>query len=211
MAITTCMKKSDSIGKLALALSKAQAEMKAAIKDAENPFFKSKYANLESVWEAVRRPLADNELSVSQLTEYVSDAKCFCIITMIMHSSGEYVSGEYPLIAKDNSAQAMGSATSYGRRYALEAALGVSRGDDDGEHAQLREAPRNHIPIATSGTEAITALSAFPGSTVTPSNRNCPECGKKMLPSKFKEGEMWCPNRKNHKDQQQDTLPMDWK
>lgn len=50
----------------------------------------------------------------------------------------------------------------------------------------------------------------FPNATVVPSNRNCPECGKKMLPSKFKPDEFWCPNKKNHKTQQ-DDLPMDWK
>lgn len=130
------MNKSESIGKLALALSKAQASMRGAVKDATNPFFKSKYADLEAVWEAIRKPLADNELSISQLTSYNDEAKTFCIETLLMHSSGEFLIGSFPLLTKDNSPQAMGSATSYARRYALAACMGVTQVDDDAQAAQ---------------------------------------------------------------------------
>lgn len=191
------MKTSESIGKLALALSKAQAVMRPAVKDAENPFFKSNYADLESVWNAIREPLAQNELSVSQLTSYNDEAKHYCINTLLMHSSGEYILGSYPLLAKDTSPQAMGSATSYARRYALAAALGVTQADEDAEAAQkVYRAPNTSGFVTTefpkttsSGT--TTTVGEFP---------KCPECGTKMLPSKFPTGaKFFCPQKKSHK------------
>lgn len=127
------MKQSESIAKLATALFKAQHEIKGATKDATNPFFKSKYADLESVWEAVKTPLYENQLSVLQPTS-IQDG-VFGVVTILLHSSGEYISGFTPVNAKDNSAQAMGSGISYSRRYALASILGVYQRDDDGNDA----------------------------------------------------------------------------
>lgn len=190
------MIKSESIGKLSLALSKAQAEIRGAIKDAENPFYKSTYADLASVWEAIRKPMTDNELSVSQLTSWDEGAKSFVINTLITHSSGEFICGSYPLLAKDASAQAMGSATSYARRYALAAAFGVVQVDDDGEAAQkpFRAPASDSITTKQSADQRLTQHSGaqYP---------KCPECGTKMFPSKFKEGEFYCPNKKNHSEE----------
>lgn len=130
------MNKSESIKELAAALSKAQSEIKGAVKDSQNPFFKSNYADLESVWQAIRQPLADNNLAVVQPTALTPNGAV--VVTVVMHSSGEWISGEYPLLAKDNSPQALGSATSYARRYALASMLGVYQTDDDGNHAQSK-------------------------------------------------------------------------
>lgn len=122
------------IGKLATALSKAQGQMQGAKKDADNPFFKSKYADLASVWEACRKPLADNELSVSQVVD-ANESGMF-VKTMLMHSSGECISGIMPVqFTEKTTAQQIGSIITYYRRYALSAIVGVAPEDDDGNNA----------------------------------------------------------------------------
>ena len=129
--------KSESIAKLALALSKAQSKITGALTDSNNPFFKSKYADLASVMDAIRIPFAENELAVTQLVQE-NDSKHF-LVTMLMHSSGEYVTSTYPLVIKDlNNPQAIGSVVTYARRYTLAAIAGVAQVDDDGEAANNR-------------------------------------------------------------------------
>jgi hypothetical protein len=124
-----------SIGKLASALSKAQAEMRGAIKDSTNPHFKNSYADLSSVWDAVREPLTKNGLSVIQ-TPTVNEYGTI-LVTILAHESGESVSSSIPLTVKDGSnyMQALGSAISYARRYSLAAITGCVQVDDDGEAA----------------------------------------------------------------------------
>lgn len=128
---------SQSINELATALSKAQSEIKGAKKDQLNPFFKSKYADLASTWEACRVPLTKNGLSVAQTTDVTE--KGLIVITTLMHSSGQFISGIIPILTKDNGPQAMGSALSYSRRYALAAIVGVSPEDDDAEISEKRK------------------------------------------------------------------------
>jgi hypothetical protein len=125
--------KSDSIAKLAEALSKAQGEIEGAKKDSENPFFKSKYADLASVWEACREPLSKNGLSVSQFP-VESESPGITLVTVLMHSSGEYIISSYSVPCKPD-AQNVGLALTYMRRYALAAAVGIYAEDDDGNAA----------------------------------------------------------------------------
>lgn len=127
------MQMSPSIAKLALALSKAQFLINGAVMDSDNPFFKSKYADLESVWTAIKKPLHENELAVLQPQGYQGAE--FGIFTILIHSSGEFILGFTPVKAKDATAQSMGSGISYARRYALASMLGVYQVDDDGNHA----------------------------------------------------------------------------
>lgn len=134
------MNKSATIGKLALALSKAQAELKGAVKDSANQFFKSKYADLESCWEACKEALSKNELSVSQVMGFIPEAGP-TLTTTLMHSSGEWIEGTQPLCAKGVTPQDLGSAISYARRYGLAAIVGVVQVDDDGNAASGRSAP----------------------------------------------------------------------
>lgn len=130
------MNRSETLGKLAEALSKAQKEIKGALKDSSNPFFKSKFADLESCWEACREPLSKNGLSVSQ--GHDCDDKADYLITTLMHSSGEWVSYKQRLIFKEQTAQAMGAATTYARRFGLTSAIGIVQVDDDGNEASGR-------------------------------------------------------------------------
>lgn len=138
------MQKSESIKELAGALAKAQAEIQAASKDAVNPFFKSSYADLNSIWEACRKPLTNNGLSVIQSGNTSGDGKTF-LETILMHSSGQWISGELPINPVKNDPQSLGSAITYVRRYALQAMVGVCAGDDDGHaasHAQQAPQPK---------------------------------------------------------------------
>lgn len=127
------MNQSENINELATALSKAQSIMEAALKDATNPFFKSKYANLESVWSAARPALCANGLCIIQTTEEMGDKTV--LVTMLAHSSGQWIKSRLPLNPSKNDAQGMGSAMSYARRYSLSAMVGVVAEDDDGESA----------------------------------------------------------------------------
>lgn len=125
---------SPTLGKLAEALSRAQGAMTGALKDSTNPFFKSRYADLESVWSACRKPLADNGLAVIQTTDCTEVG--IRIITTLAHSSGEWIRGVLPIMAKDQTPQGTGSAVTYSRRYALAAIVGVFQTDDDAQQAQ---------------------------------------------------------------------------
>ena len=129
------MNKSESIAGLAAALAKAQGQMKGAVKDSANPFFKSKYADLASVVEAIRSAFSANGLSYVQ-TVQSSDLDEVRVETMILHSSGEWIScGVLALPVSKNDAQGYGSALTYARRYSLSAAVGVAPEDDDGNAA----------------------------------------------------------------------------
>lgn len=133
-----------NLNELATALAKAQAMMEGAKKDAANPFYKSRYADLESVWIACRKALTDNGLSVVQYGGFratVEGVAVFpTIVTRLLHSSGQWIEGETPVRAKDDSPQALGSAITYARRYGLAAMVGVYQTDDDAEAAQGRPA-----------------------------------------------------------------------
>ena len=127
---------SESIAALAAALSKAQADITGALKDSSNPFFKSRYADLASCWDACRKQLTANNLAVIQTTE-VTEAGTV-LVTTLAHSSGEWMRGTLPVVTKDNGPQAQGSGITYARRYALAAIVGLAQIDDDAEAAQAR-------------------------------------------------------------------------
>lgn len=128
---------SQSIKELATALARAQAEIEGANRDSANPFFKSKYADLASVWSACRAALTKNGIAVSQPPE--ADGAKVTVTTMLLHESGEWISSPLTMTAKEDSPQAVGSAITYARRYALAAMVGVAPEDDDGEGAMGRE------------------------------------------------------------------------
>lgn len=127
---------SETIGALAAALAKAQGEIHPAPMDRDNPYFKSKYATLTSLWESARAALAKNGLAVTQVTDFDNGGDLI-LITTLLHSSGEWIGGVYPVRGKDTTPQATGSALTYARRYAFGALVGLtSDDDDDGNAAQ---------------------------------------------------------------------------
>lgn len=127
------MIKSDSIKEIAAALHKAQGEMSGAKKGAANPFFKSKYADMNSVVDAVRVPFSNHGLSYSQFPIYQDGL--VGVETILMHESGEFISSELVLPITKKDAQAAGSAITYARRYALQSIAGIPSEDDDGNEA----------------------------------------------------------------------------
>ena len=133
------MNKSESIKELATALSKMQGEMGAAKKGAANPFFKSKYADLAEIIEVSKEPLTNNGLAFSQFPISI-DSKAG-VETILMHSSGEWMSSECLLATSKQDPQAYGSAFTYARRYALQAILGIPSEDDDANAATNEHAP----------------------------------------------------------------------
>ena len=119
---------------IATALLKAQSEMSNPKKGATNPFFKSKYADLNAIREAVIPTLNDNGISVLQPIVHV-EGKNF-VKTILLHESGELMESLTEIIYnKQNDAQAQGSGISYARRYALQSFVCVGSSDDDGQKA----------------------------------------------------------------------------
>ena len=130
------MNQSESIANLSAALVKAQAEMSGAVKDSANPFFKSKYADLEAVIKAIKEPFAKNNLAYTQFP--YTDEKGVGVVTRLIHASGEWIECGYTLPLTKLDPQAAGSAITYARRYALQAMAGIPAVDDDAEMAMGR-------------------------------------------------------------------------
>lgn len=133
------MQRSESIAAIAAALAKAQGAIEGAVKGNTNPAFRSKYADLGAVWDAIRDPLSGNGLSVlQQLSTEESRVAC---TTIILHSSGEWIEfAPFVVPVSKADAQGFGSAATYCRRYSLMAAVGIAPIDDDGESAVGRGA-----------------------------------------------------------------------
>ena len=134
----------NGIGTLGEALAKAQGSMKPAKRDAENPFFKSKYAGLSSVWDSIRQPLSSNGLSVSQLVG--SRDGLIVVTTMLIHASGEWLRTVLEMRPEKPTPQGMGSCLSYARRYALSGITGVSTGEEDDANLATKHPVSQKLP-----------------------------------------------------------------
>ena len=128
------METSNTITNIAAALVKAQSEMGNAVKGSQNPYFKSKYADLNSIREACLPTLNKHGISVIQPTVSI-DGKNY-VKTILLHESGEFISGITEIVsAKPNDAQAHGSGLTYARRYGLQSIVNIGADDDDGNAA----------------------------------------------------------------------------
>ena len=133
--------RSETIGKLAAALAKAQSEMTMVEAKSTNPFFNSKYASLASVLETAMPALNKNEISLVQGNRWSQNDNGFYITSMLMHSSGEFIKSEIRMPIAKKDAHGVGAATTYGRRYLLSSMVGIAQADDDGNTA-VKRAPR---------------------------------------------------------------------
>jgi len=134
------MNKSETIGALAKALVQAISEMENASKNSVNPHFKSKYADLAEVIATTKPTLQKYGLAVAQFPCFEGGA--VGVETIILHDSGEWMSGTaYSPIPKQDP-QAVGSAITYLRRYSLAAVCGLTQEDDDGNAATKPKAPK---------------------------------------------------------------------
>lgn len=157
------MEKSQSIKSIAGALLLFQNKVGAVKKDAVNPFFKSKYASLNTIIEHINLPLSECGLSYAQFPDESG------LTTILMHSeSGEYLQSTYLMpVAKQNDPQAVGSAITYARRYALGAILGLAIDEDDDANAATQQPKANHnVSVEESKKEWLNKFEKD-GSTLT--------------------------------------------
>ena len=138
------MNKSESITNLAKALAIFHTLVGKVSKDAKNPFFKSRYASLPNILEAIREPLEKSGVVVSQFPSGVNG-----LSTILIHSeSGEWMEDTYTMpVAKQNDPQAVGSAITYARRYALAASLGLNVDEDDDANAASQQPKKPDMNI----------------------------------------------------------------
>ena len=132
------IEKSENITNLAAALLKAQKEMGVALKNAENPYYKSKYSNFKAVIDTVKEPLTNNGIAFLQAVNGGPENPC--VETLLLHESGQYLCTKTPIFClKPNDPQAFGKGITYSKRYALQAFLGLPTEDDDAEAAMGRK------------------------------------------------------------------------
>ncbi|WP_419790706.1 ERF family protein [Staphylococcus chromogenes] len=145
------MRMSESITEISKAISSFRKEVKQPIKDADNPFFKSKFVPLENVVEAVDQVAPNLGLSFVQWALNDENGRVG-VATMLMHSSGEYIEFDPVFMnAEKNTPQGAGSLISYLKRYSLSAIFGItSDQDDDGNAASGKQSKSE--PKASSKT-----------------------------------------------------------
>jgi hypothetical protein len=193
------VKTSENIGDLAAALAKAQGAVEGATKDSANPFFRSKYADLASVWDACRSQLSSNGLSVVQFprTKYIGDpvpyewtskqgevqygVRIACVVsvlTRVVHASGQWMEDRVSTMLPNANPQSVGSAITYLRRYALQSVIGIAPEDDDAEAAEDRPAGGQRV---NSKDRPVSGKAGLP---------DCPKCksNKDVIVSKFGPG-----------------------
>ena len=152
---------------LFMALSKAQGEIDAALKTKENPYFTSKYSDIHDIGQAVKEPLAKNDLFYSQLWTKGASPREVLVITMVGHKSGEYLQTQSSMQCKEfENPQKMGSIISYVKRYALSGILGVTstekRLDDDANVVTMTEAsdPKTLLKLSTAASKGTKDLTS---------------------------------------------------
>lgn len=192
------MKHSESITKLAVALVAAQGELKAVGKDAVNPHFKNRYASLDSIIDTVRPVLARHNLAVVQgagvpETNEHGQLVGFAVETMLIHSSGEWLSNAAVVPVVKSDAQGAGGALTYGRRYGLSALLALATEDDDDGEVASRTTAVKSAAAGIGETRPATRPEAThemparqqPAAASQLDNPSCPECGGAMYDNRL--------------------------
>lgn len=155
------MQKSESITALTKALIQVQSALKPAVMNCKNPHFKSKYADLNSIWDSCREVLTKNGLAVIQTNSPAENA--VIVETTLAHESGEWICSELMMPLDKHNAQGVGSALTYGRRYGLAAIVGiVADEDDDGNGASGKpNTPANNAKPHQATPEQIKQITAM--------------------------------------------------
>lgn len=153
------MEKSNSLVNLAKALITFHVKVDKVKKDAKNPFFKSSYASLSNILEAINEPLIESGLTFSQFPTSENG-----LTTILMHGeSGEYIQSTYDMKPVKDDPQGRGSVITYQRRYALASVLGLNIDDDDDGNAastrvQKNSTAYNHKSLQENGLPLISNL-----------------------------------------------------
>lgn len=171
------MRTSDSISKISAALVKAQGELNAVHKDGSNPHFRSKYATLQNIVESTRDTLRKHGLAVVQ-TFSDTDGTYISLNTTLLHESGEYISGTFSMRPSKADPQGLGSATTYARRYALSAILGIVTDEDDDGNASSH--PVGDRALETK-YESRSASNELPWLNAVDKQGNLTKMGNKIL------------------------------
>lgn len=137
--------KSESINELAAALAKAQNEMPIAELSSSNPYFKNKYADLATYIKASRPSLSKNGLSVSQLIMFDDKGEQF-LQTMLLHSSGQFISSFAKINPQKTDIQSLGSYLTYMRRYSYSSIIGCASGTDDDDGESTVQRTQSYMP-----------------------------------------------------------------
>lgn len=170
------MKTSESIVNITKALLTAQKKMEAAVKGSKNPYFKSSYADYNSVLEASKGPL--NEVGVVILQPHVTNERGTFVETILLHESGEFIISETKVsVAKENDPQALGSAITYARRYGLQSLVSLPAEDDDGEKAMSRDSKFSNGKNNTTGPQTTQVVGGSNGTTKTTFKKQTTETG----------------------------------
>jgi hypothetical protein len=169
------MIKSESIKEIATALAKAQGEVENADKNAINPHFKNRYADLSELLNTVRPVFSKHGISIIQSPSF-SDGVA-SVETLMAHTSGEWMSGTASCTVTKNDAQGVGSAITYLRRYSLAAMCGITQEDDDGSTA-VGKKPE---PIQVINQEQFDILAELILETKTQAPKFCTAMGIKTL------------------------------
>ena len=149
------MEKSETINNLAKALIDFHSRVQKIKKDAKNPFFKSNYASLSNIQDAISGPLAEAGLAYSQMPSGVNG-----LSTILIHAeSGEYLMESFIMpVSKQNDPQAVGSAITYAKRYALAGVLGLNIDDDDDGNKAAEDSRAWLNPKTDKWTSVVQAL-----------------------------------------------------
>lgn len=146
------VEQSESITKLAAAIVAASAEFKNPPKDSVNPHYKSRFADLATVIDTVKPTLTKHKLAVMQFPAEVAGQPAMA--TMLIHESGEWIRSAIPLCPAKTDPQGIGSASTYARRYGLQAVLGITAENDDDGHQGSQPANQAAKPQQQQGQPA---------------------------------------------------------
>lgn len=152
------MNSSENINELAAAMAKFQAEVKPAVKGSSNPYFKSKYADLQACWDCCREALVKNGLSVAQGSRE-NNGELVTIDTRLMHSSGQWLESSLTMKPAKADPQGVGSAVTYGRRYSLAAILGLVADEDDDGNAATHNEAKKAVSVPAGATKVSALIS----------------------------------------------------
>jgi hypothetical protein len=151
------IKTSSEIKELISALAKVQGELRPAVFNKVNPHYKTRYADFTSCMDACRDPLSKNGLAIIQTPQTINGHPV--LVTMLAHESGQWLTGEFPLIAARQDSQGLGSAMTYAKRYSLCGILGiVADDDDDGNSAIGKPAPVEDDKITVEQADVLIAV-----------------------------------------------------
>jgi len=170
-ARTTNVHWDGDVAALVAAIAKAQAAMPAATKTADNPHFKSKYADLGSVLECILPALNKEGCALMQFPGWDHERGLVTMTTVISGHGGTITSTAASSLGRGSGPQAVGSAITYLRRYAAQSILSLPAADDDGNEAQLSGSIQRSTPSAPTPARTPAPPTDGPG---------CPECGGAM-------------------------------